>query len=86
MSKLGLDGQRQTMEVLWMLRREPEGWRIAGLAPTVFPGEDPIVFNFENPQETLVKRAWLAEEYARRTAGATLEARRDETGEPSPRR
>jgi hypothetical protein len=60
------DGKRCTDETIWMLRKEAPGWRVAGMAATVFPGEPPILLDFENLEETQAKRAKLIEEIARR--------------------
>jgi len=69
-SDLDVDGKRQTENMLWMVRREPEGWRIAGMAATVFPGEPPVLLDFENLQEALLKLQMLKEEIAKRGQGA----------------
>jgi hypothetical protein len=68
-SDLDNDGNRQTENMLWMVRREPEGWRIAGMAANVFPGEPPVLLDFENLQEALQKLQMLKEEIARRDQG-----------------
>ena len=59
-------GQPHTMEFLWTLRREPSGWRVAGMVATPFPGEKPVLFDFEDLDETIRKVNLLAEEIARR--------------------
>ena len=60
------NAQRKSDDVLWMLRREPSGWRIAGMAMTVFEGEPPLLLNFEDPEEVLRKRQFVREEALRR--------------------
>ena len=45
----------RTDEMLWMLRSGTEGWRIAGMAATVFEGEPPLLLNFENLEEAMTK-------------------------------
>ena len=62
------DGTARTDEMTWILRKEPEGWRVAGMAATVFEGEDPLRLDFENPKETLQKLDTLRDEIARRSA------------------
>jgi hypothetical protein len=62
------DGKRFTDETTWMLRKEAAGWRVAGMAAIVFPGEPSILLDFENLEETQAKRAKLKEEIARRNA------------------
>jgi len=68
-SDLDVDGKRQAENMLWMVRREPEGWRIAGMAANVFPGEPPVLLDFENLQEALQKLQMLKEEIAKREKG-----------------
>lgn len=66
---LGADGKPRSDEIMWMLRKEPEGWRIAGMAAVIFPGEPPLLLDFENMKETLRKVELLAEELERRQTG-----------------
>jgi hypothetical protein len=73
-SDLDQVGQRHTMEFLWTLRREPQGWRVAGMVATPFPGEDPVLLDFENLDETIQKVNLLAEEIRRREETGTPEA------------
>jgi hypothetical protein len=58
-----------TDEMLWMLRSGNEGWRIAGMAAAVIPGEPPLLLDFENLQEAMNKirllRASMEENAAR---------------------
>jgi hypothetical protein len=60
------DGQPKTDEAIWVVRREPEGWRIVGVAAMVFPGELPVVLNFEDPEDMLRQQQWIREEIRRR--------------------
>lgn len=66
------DGNRHTDKIVWLLRNEPEGWRISGMATELFPGEDPLILNFENPEE-MIKKQRAAEEEMIRRATATLQ-------------
>jgi hypothetical protein len=61
------EGNSRTDEITWMLRKEPQGWRVAGMAAVIFEGENPLLLDFENPKETLQKLDKLREEVARRT-------------------
>lgn len=56
-------------EIIWVLRKEAPGWRIAGMAMTIDENQDPLFLNFENPAEMLK----LTEE-AVKTAEATQPA------------
>ena len=60
------DGQPKTDEAIWVLRHESRGWRIAGVAAQVFPGEPPLLLNFEDPQDMIRKQQWVREEIQRR--------------------
>lgn len=55
-------------DMLWMLRSGPEGWRIAGMAATVFPDEPPLLLDFENLQEAMNKIRMLREAIVQREA------------------
>lgn len=57
----------QTDEAVWLVSRESEGWRITGVAATVFEGEPPLVLNFEDPEEMVQKQRWVHEEIRRRS-------------------
>lgn len=92
------DGQPKTDEAIWVVRREPEGWRIAGVAAMVFPGEQPVVLNFEDPEDMLRQQQWIREEIRRRMeketgglraeskAGGDLQAKGKENPEKPVRR
>ena len=69
-----------------MVRQEPEGWRIAGVAATVFKGEPPLLLNFEDPEEMLRKQEWVQQEMRRRAQQGDLRARGGENSENSIRR
>lgn len=71
---LGDDGLPHTDEIIWMLRKEPEGWRIAGMATTVFPDEPPLLLDFENPQDMQRKQQLAEEEMQRRMRAEIGEA------------
>jgi hypothetical protein len=43
-------------EIVWVLRRETEGWRLAGMATELAPGQDPQFLNFEDPEDMIRKR------------------------------
>jgi hypothetical protein len=85
-SDLDENSQRRTDEILWMVRREPEGWRIAGVEATVFKGEPPLLLNFEDPEEMLRKQEWVQQEMRRRAQQGKLQAQGGENPENSIRR
>ncbi len=43
--------QSVTTEVIWVLRKQTEGWRVAGFAQVY--GDDFVLFDFEDPQHML---------------------------------
>ncbi len=51
LSDLDTDLQRQTERLAWVVRREPEGWRIAGVATAATPDKAAQTMNFENRQK-----------------------------------
>jgi hypothetical protein len=69
-------GQPYELKFLWMVRREPVGWRVAGMAAYPYPGEPPAVFDFENLEATLREAELLEEEVRRREQGVNLQAQR----------
>jgi len=79
-------GQEKSYKMLWMVRRVEEGWRVAGMAAEVFPGEPPLLLDFENPEEVVQKQQMLREEIRRRTEQAVLESQQAETHKDSIRR
>ena len=78
----------KTDNMLWLVRKDSEGWRILGIAAEVFPGEPPLLLNFEEPEKTNEKIRWLREEVRRRAAAAeNLQARHvgaEQPENPSP--
>jgi hypothetical protein len=59
-------GHPKTNHQLWVLRHESEGWRVVGVAWTVFEGEPPLLLNFEDPEDIVKKEQWWQAEVARR--------------------
>ena len=60
------EGRMHTDRIVWILRHESEGWRIAGMATKVFPDRPPVVLNFEDPEDMLRQQQQAEEEIARR--------------------
>ncbi|MBT4693180.1 MAG: hypothetical protein HOB73_07550 [Planctomycetaceae bacterium] len=52
------DGFTHSFEIIWVLRKQANGWRIAGMATRVAENEQPTYLNFENPREMI--RKWNA--------------------------
>ena len=69
-------GQKESYEIVWVMRHEPRGWRIAGMATEVVPGQAPLFLNFEDPADMLQKwRNADAELASRQNAAAAQQAR-----------
>ena len=49
------EGKPTSDKAIWVLRKETEGWRVVGTAAIFFPGEEPVLLNFENPAEVKKK-------------------------------
>jgi hypothetical protein len=50
------DGNAEPYEIIWGLRHQPEGWRLAGMAMQLIPGQQPQYLDFENPADMLKKK------------------------------
>ena len=46
-------GQKESVEIIWIVARSEEGWRIAGAAVALFEGQEKTVINFEDPEAAL---------------------------------
>lgn len=57
-------GQSHSDQIVWVLRKEPEGWRIAGMVTKLF--DNKLVLNFEDPEDMLRKQQLAEEEMQRR--------------------
>ena len=79
---LDTDGRKHTDRIVWILRHEPSGWRIAGMATKVFADQEPIVLNFEEPEEMLRQQQLAEDEIDRRNRGVEPQAK-NSVDEPS---
>jgi len=57
LSDLDENSKRQSEEVVWMLRREPQGWRIAGFAALAHEGGPLRALDFEDRQQMAATKA-----------------------------
>jgi len=55
------DERSESIEVIWVVRKQADGWRIAGFAQ-VFEGDMPVVFNFEDPEHMLRTKEYVETE------------------------
>ena len=52
----GDDGLTHQFDIIWILRPQTDGWKIAGMATRVAANEPPTYLNFEEPAEMI--RIW----------------------------
>jgi len=76
------DGFQSTDNVIWVVRLDPEGWRVVGMAMRVFEDMPPLLLNFEDPEDMLAKQAMVAEELERRATTAAGSAAERTAGKP----
>jgi hypothetical protein len=50
-SEVGPDGEKFESDVVWFLRKEPKGWRVAGIAMKPFPDLEAVLYNFEDQDD-----------------------------------
>ena len=62
----GDDGQESSENIVWVVRLDPEGWRVVGMAMNVFDDMPPLLLNFEDPDDMIAKQEMVAEEMQRR--------------------
>lgn len=79
---VGDDGQPHTDDIIWMLRKQPEGWRIAGMATKVFEDQPPLLLDFENPKD-MQRKQQLAEQEMQRRMRAELNAEATDAADQS---
>lgn len=83
------EGFQSTENVVWVVRLDPEGWRVVGMAMRVFDDMPPLLLNFEDPEDMLAKQEMVAEELERRATAAPATApqtARQPTGPQQPAR
>ena len=76
------DGFQSTDNVIWVVRLDPEGWRVVGMAMRVFEDLPPLLLNFEDPEDMLAKQAMVAEELERRATAAEQGSPERTAGKP----
>lgn len=64
---IGDNKKPHTDEIVWILRQETQGWRIAGMATRIFDNELPLLLNFEDPEDMVRKQEMAEAEMMRRT-------------------
>jgi hypothetical protein len=69
------DGFTTTENVVWAVRLDPEGWRVAGMATRIFDDLPPLLLNFEDPEDMIAKQELVAQELQKRAAQAAQQAK-----------
>jgi hypothetical protein len=68
------DGFTSTDNVVWVVRLDPEGWRVVGMAMKIFDDLPPLLLNFEDPEDMLAKQEQVAAELQKRSQQAAAKA------------
>lgn len=63
-SEVGAGGERESANIVWVARREAEGWRIAGMIVRLAEDQPPMPFNFEDPEGILRQQHASPEDHA----------------------
>jgi hypothetical protein len=75
------DGFTTTENVVWAVRLDPEGWRVAGMATRIFDDMPPLLLNFEDPEDMIAKQEMVAKELQKRAQQAAAQ----QAKQPQPR-
>ena len=84
-SEPATDGNRQRYEIVWVLRSQTDGWRVAGMAARIDPNRELTYLNFEDPQEMLSKWESVDTELANRPADSNAPRVSERPTRPAPR-
>ncbi len=68
------DGFTSTDNVVWVVRLDPEGWRVVGMAMKVFDDLAPLLLNFEDPEDMVAKQELVANEIQKRSEQTAAKA------------
>lgn len=50
LTDLDEQGRTESAEIVWIVAKTNEGWRVAGAAVSLFDGQDKTIINFEDPE------------------------------------
>ena len=68
------EGFKTEENVIWVVRLDPEGWRVVGMATRVFEDLPPLLLNFEDPEDMIAKQELVAQELEKRAKKADVDA------------
>ncbi len=71
---LDADGKPYSDEIVWLLKRQGQEWRIYGMATRLFVDSKPVLLNFEDPQDMIHKQQMAEQEMMRRANEQKLQA------------
>jgi hypothetical protein len=81
------NGETAQYEIVWVLRREAElGWRIAGMAVELVPGQAPQFLNFEDPLDMQKKKEEAMALLQQQEEEAAAQEAKAQNVEPLPKR
>jgi hypothetical protein len=61
------EGNTTDYDVLWFLREQSDGWRVAGVLMKVFEDQPPVLYNFEDQDDMDRKMELIEQEIIRRS-------------------
>ncbi len=64
------DGGEEAYEIIWVLKHEQAGWRISAMGLTIDFNKDPLLLDFEHPEEMMKARDAAMQELASQEAAA----------------
>lgn len=73
------EGFTSSENVVWVVRLDPEGWRVVGMATKVFPDLPPLLLDFEDPEDMVAKQEAVAEEIQRRSRAEAVPGAEERT-------
>jgi hypothetical protein len=74
------EGEESKYDVIWFLRHEDAGWRVAGVAMKVFEDELPVLYNFEDQDDMDRKMQLVEQEMIRRAQDTIMQAQQPAEG------
>jgi hypothetical protein len=65
------DGGEEAYEIIWVLKHSQIGWRIAAMGLTIDFNQDPLLLDFEHPEEMMKARDQAMQDLAAKEAAPT---------------
>jgi hypothetical protein len=80
-------GASVSENVIWVVRLDPEGWRVVGMAMRIFDDMPPLLLNFEDPEDMIAKQEMVAQEMQKRATKTSEQEQPTRTarGAPGPK-